>query len=470
MDAEKRARRQSLRVLISESIMVIAVIATVSVLAFVVSGYWVGSGFTIERQGLAQIYSSPTGADVEIDGETSSWLQRTNTSKTLSAGEHTITLSKEGYDTWSRTITINEGLLYRLHYPRLFLKNRTEESALASSANFAAISPDRNTILLINNTTTWQTFNLDSDSATPQPLKLAEILPFSSVATGASGGLFSGEIKDAKWASDNEHVLLKIEDNGAVNWLVLNIKNPSSSVNITKAFNADFSEVEILDSSANNLLVVLNQNLHRIDVGAKQISAILVEKILSFDYHNQNLVFIAEKVTADSEEPYYVGLNQLGSSEIKTLAALSNSAKIITMKFYDDEYIGILDGASFSLYLKRDFGKKAEFSLTFAPEELKVGENGEFVIMNAGGHIATLDMEAMDVSEWSIEADNFDWLDGSMLYAVKDGILNVYDFNGLNHRTLSSNVSAHFPVTITSDKYLYYFRDGTLIREWLIER
>ena len=68
MDAEKRARRQSRRVIISEILMVLTVIATVSILAFVVSGYWVGSDFKIERQGLLQVYSIPTGADVDVDG------------------------------------------------------------------------------------------------------------------------------------------------------------------------------------------------------------------------------------------------------------------------------------------------------------------------------------------------------------------------------------------------------------------
>ena len=76
----------------------------------------------------------------------------------------------------------------------------------------------------------------------------------------------------------------------------------------------------------------------------------------------------------------------------------------------------------------------------------------------------------MSLTEWSTGTDSFNWLDNSMIYAVKDGNLEVYDFNGLNHRTLASNVSAHFPITITSDKYLYYFRDGSLIREYLIEK
>ena len=122
MDFDKIKRRQSLKVIISEAIMVLAVIITVIVLAFVVSGYWLNSDFKIERQGLLQISSFPTGADVEIDGSVS-WLQKTNTSKVLSSGEHTVALSKENYDSWSKTINISEGLLYRINYPRLFLKN-----------------------------------------------------------------------------------------------------------------------------------------------------------------------------------------------------------------------------------------------------------------------------------------------------------------------------------------------------------
>ena len=126
MDLEERARRQNRRVIISEIIMVVAVIVTAGILALVVSGYWLNADFEVERQGMLQISSVPTGANVEVDGE-SSWLQRTNTSKVVASGEHTIVLTKDGYDSWSKTVNVNEGLLYRLHYPRLFLLDRTAE-------------------------------------------------------------------------------------------------------------------------------------------------------------------------------------------------------------------------------------------------------------------------------------------------------------------------------------------------------
>lgn len=468
MDIEKRARRQSRRIIISEVLMVLTVIVTVLILAFVVSGYWVGSDFKIERQGLLQIYSTPTGADIEVDGNPSSWLQRTNTSKTLAAGKHTIKLTKEKYDSWSREINITEGLLYRLHYPRLFLLNRAEESAYESSANLATVSPDRNSMLLMNNTTSWELINLDTDNIKPTKLDLSEILPFSSRAGGATVGLFTGTILDTEWAADNEHLLLKISQDNVANWLLLNVKNPTNSINLSKEFNADFTKIKILDQSANNLAVILNGNLHRIDTGAKQISAVLLSQVESFDFYEQNIVFVSKDPETGK---YYVALNKLGSDETAKLKEdLDTPVRVIITKFYDDEYIGLVNENSITLYLKKDFVEKNKFDLSFNPENIKVGASGEAIVMSSGGHIATLDMEAQELYEWNTDTNTFGWLDSSMIYAVKNGVLNVYDFNGLNHRELSKNVSSHFPITITSDKYLYYFRDGSLVREYLYEK
>ena len=323
-------------------------------------------------------------------------------------------------------------------------------------------------MLLANNTTSWQLLNLDTDNIKPVDLDLSKVLPFTSRADNASVGLFSGTIKAAEWASDNEHVLLTLVQEGAINWVLINVKNPTNSINLTKDFNADFSEIKILDQSASNLLVVLSGNLHRIDVPSKQISAVILPKVRDFDFYEQTIVFSAKDAETSK---YYIGLSRLGSNEVKRLEDNLETAKeVLITKFYDDEYIGVISDNDIVLHTKNDYETKATYNISFKPEKNKVGSSGEAIIMYTGGSIATVDMEASNMFEWSTGTDQFGWLDGSMVYAVKDGILNVYDFNGLNHRTLSTNVSSHFPVTITADKYLYYFRDGSLIREYLYEK
>lgn len=126
MDYEQKQKRQKIRVIISECFMVAAVIGLVAVLLMIVSGYWVSLDFEVERQGMVAVSSVPTGADVIIDGETA-WFQRTNTSKMVKSGAHTIVLKKDGYDTWSKDIEVGDGLMYRLRYPRLFPVNRKFE-------------------------------------------------------------------------------------------------------------------------------------------------------------------------------------------------------------------------------------------------------------------------------------------------------------------------------------------------------
>ena len=479
MTPEQRARWHSRRVIISEILMVIAVIATVSVLALVVSGYWLNSDFEVERQGLLQVSSIPTGANVEIDG-TSSWLQRTNTSKVLSTGTHTVKLTRDGYDSWSKTINIKEGLLYRIHYPRLFLKERTKEELFSTAGTtFASISPDRRTLLLINNTTEWKLVNLDSDKPTSKPLNIANIFSSVSLAPEAKTGLFSGQILDADWDHNSEHILLKVGTESGVEWVLLNVGQPASSINITREFAASFADVQILDNSASNLLAIRDGNLHKIDVGGRQISAIIAEKVHSFDHFENQIVFVGQitdysklnipegddDFKTSPDDAYYIGFTKVGSGEISTLATLSSPALITISKFYDDEYISILQNSQLTVYEKESFKEHFKSDISFTPSNIKIGHDGEFIFMNEGTSIASFDMEAGATTEWVIDSANNGWLDDDMLYSVNEGELAVYDFDGLNKRVLASNASSHYPVAITNDKWLYYFSDDMLARE-----
>ena len=460
MDLDKKKKKQSLKVIISEAIMVLAVIATVTVLAFIVSGYWINSDFEVERQGMLQISSVPTGANVNIDGEESSWLQRTNTSKVLPVGEHTVTLTKDDYDSWSKTINIKEGLLYRLHYPRLFLNDRTPEKILDLSGTTAAtMSSDREAMVLINNTTKWAYLKLNSDKPESKPLDIAKYFSSVSLTEDASAGLFTGEILDVNWDYDDAHILFEVKSGDAIEWVLIDVNNPEKSINLTKEFGFNFNDIEIIDNSASTLLAIQNGNLHKIDVPSRQISASLVKDVLNFDHFNSEVVFVAKEA-----DTYYVGFFKIGDKPTE-LTTLEQPAKVVISRFYDEKYITILQDTKVNVYKKDDFIEFANYELTFAPEEIEVGHDGEFITMNTGARIATLDMEAGLVREWDVDSEHFDWLDNDMIYAVNSGELIVYDFDGFNRRTLAKNVSAHFPTGITDNKWLYYISDDNLMRE-----
>ena len=201
MDFEEIKRRQNLKVIISESIMVLTVIVTVIILALLVSGYWINENFEVERQGMLQVTAHPSGVKVLIDDE-DPWTPRLNNPKVLPAGEHTITLAKDGYDTWSKDVTISEGLLYRIHYPRLFPDIRESEVIYDAAGTTAAIvSSDRRKLLLYRgdlatldtsifsepadnapapavNLAEWTLINLDSNTPQPQSVDLRALYDF----------------------------------------------------------------------------------------------------------------------------------------------------------------------------------------------------------------------------------------------------------------------------------------------------
>lgn len=366
MDFEKAKKRQNLKVIISEIIMFMVVVMTVIVLAFVVSGYWINEKFEVERQGMLQIASLPTGADVIIDDE-SSWLQKTNTSKVLPVGDHVVTLTKEGYDTWSKTVSISEGLLHRVHYPRLF------------------------------------------------PLERHKSTVYDAVGTSK---VFVSD--------NNEKILLYSGDPTAIDTDMYSSGNPPASADLS----AELPSWKLLELKSRT-------------VEPKPVTLRTLYDFFKTPDSNPR----------DSVEDYDLQDNLLGSEEL------------LFAHFYDDQYLIVLDGSLLTIYKRGEQDPVLSQELSFVPEESRMGGEDEFVVFSNGPHLATLDMELMAVKEWAVESDHPAWLDSSMLYVVADGELIVYDYDGLNRRSIAKGVSERFPVIIVGDEWLYYFSDDNLMRE-----
>ena len=458
MDPEKEKRQQTLKVLFAETLMVLTAITLVVVLVLIVSGYWIDENFEVARSGMLQVSSSPTGATVKIDEDVLS--QRTNTSRVIPTGTHVVTLQKDGYDSWSKEISIKEGLLYQLRYPRLFLEEReVEKTPLDFVATKASISPKRDQMLLMNTTSKWALINLDDTRGELKSLDLTKLLP--------SG--YAGEILSAEWSRDEKRILIGMRfEPDKTSWLLIDLTDILRSVDLSSEFGVGFSRVVFANDSGDSLLALRNQNLQQINLNNKSISAILVEKVSQYYQYGDNVIFVAE----DEADQGYVGRIRLNKSDVETMLKLDNlNAKAFFGKFYDNEYLMVVSGNKASVYLKDDYEKAVyTYELSFEPSVAKLGGFGEYLLMNNDIKMATLDMESETLREWEIESPNFGWLDDNMIYIVNNNELIVYDFDGLNRRTIAQNVSGSFPATITSDKWLYYISDNNLVREWLVRK
>jgi hypothetical protein len=141
-------RDVNLRVILINSFMTLMVVAIAGVMLLATMGYGidVGEEVRIERVGMLRIRSSPSRADIYIDGEKTSY--RTDFTRTMSEGDYEVELKKEGYMGWKRKIKITAGMLQSFEYPRLFPVKMEPEAVAEYTAAEIVVSKDRRRLLV----------------------------------------------------------------------------------------------------------------------------------------------------------------------------------------------------------------------------------------------------------------------------------------------------------------------------------
>lgn len=480
MDVEQIKKRQTIKVFITETIMVFSIIGLVIFLMMIASGYWISQDFRVERQGLLQYASIPSGADVSIDGE-SGWMQKTNNSKMVSAGEHVVTISKEGYDSWTKKVNIEEGLLYRVVYPRLFLQDRTTEKVKEiGNVRYATASPSGERVLILEDDATLKVAMIDSDEFKIDDVKISNLY---------DGAYSFNEILGSNWSGNNEKVLIKVKVSVKGNaeqdeWVLIDVKNPEKSVRISKTFDLDIADIKFMDDSADNLLIlgysgVFEKQLRKINLSSQSISAVLASNVHSMNVFGDDILFIYDRPPYQNISTSQAAIYSNG--EIKNITDIENLSTAFVQKseFYGKQYLNIVDNNKVRLYSEKEsetmsdidgFTQELEGEISFYPKEFKIEKNGDFLFMKNGTKIAVLDMESEKINEYEIESEKYGWFDGHMIYTIDDaGTLIVYDYDGLNRRELAKNVSREFGAVISA-RWLYYVSDGYLMRENLLPR
>lgn len=492
MDEDERKRRkirQTIKVAIAELAMVLSVIAIVAVAMLLSMGFSVTSNGDIEQTGLVQIHSIPTGATVEVDG--GKLFARTNLSRTLADGDHEVVITKDGYDSWSKIIRLRSGVLMRLYYPRLFPTDRTAEAvkALGDELEFYTTSDDRTSILYAEkSSTTWRFINIKSDEPKYSTLDLSEILP------GVVDGKFVGRVVELKWTSTSDYVLARIAYDSQSDWVMVNMKDVKSSVNLTKTFGLDFTQIELIDGTAGQLYALENHQLRKINTADQAISRVLLNNVFSFAVNERNVVYVAEHKNVDGELEKVIGVYKDGEKGGTVVATAKNNAAVMVAlsKFYGDDFISYSINNEFTaLYGNLPSYKEngdedvalnvlvENVKLSSTPDQIDVSaEENQFVVMRSGTQFMVVDLDDGRLYEYESPSRELHWIDEAMMYAVDSNALKVWDYDGLNQRTIvdmskdEKKALGNYEVVIThNNKWLYYLlqtQDGLVLTRELV--
>ena len=138
MHHQASKRRKLLKLIAVYIVMIFVIFVTVITVVYFVLGYRfdVDKG-RLEQYSFMQFGSSPAGASVVIDGiELSS---KTPNKSSVKAGKHSVTMKRDGYNDWNKTIDLKAGTLTWLSYA-LFVPKKLNIESVATMESLSQTS------------------------------------------------------------------------------------------------------------------------------------------------------------------------------------------------------------------------------------------------------------------------------------------------------------------------------------------
>lgn len=456
MDLEKQKRNQIVRVVLTEILMVLAIIPIVIFLTLMAMGYRLGEDLSLEQSGLVQVNSLPNGATVKIDGENKF---RTDASRMLAGGEHTLEISKDGFDSWSKKIEVTPGFLLRVRYPRLFRLERKAESVLElGSLRLFSAAPSRTRLLYqAEDVTKLQLVNIRNDDIKINTIDLSGVLPLSE--TGES----LGTIGKIKWSWNSDAALMELNYADGADWLLVDMRENVPSRNLSRDFGLAITDVQFAGDSIERLYVLENGNLREVNLNNNGITKVLLANVEEFNAEQTVVGYIGK-----TAEKRTVGVYHNGADDGITIAELEPGleAHVATSEYYGEKYLSYTVGSKLMIYEGESFPaddsevKRMRLVISADLEadlngQIIVSRTGEVILTRNDSRVVAVDLETNKYSEYDASAA-IRFIDDYLLYGVTDGELLVWDFDGLNKRSLARGVADFGAVIAANNKWLYY--------------
>lgn len=467
--------------------ILLSVVATLSVIIIVTAtilfmmGYRLdGGNGRLEQGALLQFDSNPNGASVSIDGVDSGI--KTAGKQTVVAGTHTITMKRNGYEDWSRTLGLTAGTLTWLDYIRLVPKERTPEViASYASMNGALFSPDLKWgVLQVKAATpTFRVLDLRSQTVKANDISIAPELYTDATAEGVDH-----TFSMVRWNVDSRYVLVKHSYKEAHEWLLLDTQDVTKTVNITRLLSVDFSDLQFASKNGTTLYGLSSDGVVRkVDLPAGTISRALLTKVKSFSVYDSSVI---SYIGLSNTEPavQVAGIYRDGDDAGRVLKNASDATTplfIASTRYFGDDYVAIGFDKNVTIFKgsipsasaqdASSLKQFAAFSTNNSLTNLTFSPKGDYVLAQAGTLYTSYELEHKRAASGALAASSvttptLEWLDGSHLMTRDAGSLVMRDFDGTNAHTMMP-VDGAFGVTLSQNgKYLYGVNqktDGTFV-------
>lgn len=466
----KTRRRAELTLIYS--VMAVAVIALVSILILVMQGYRYNKfDGKIEQGGLLQYDSQPNGGVVSIDG--TRLANQTPNKITATAGDHTVTMTKEGYIDWKKDVTVKAGGILWLNYTRFIPKNKTTQPIVDFSALHAVkISRDKKFAVLKESPDTPDLTLVGLDTETPK--KEMILLDPDMLEKPIDPATVAFEL--GEWDRDNRYVFVKYIYDGKSQWLVVDTREKKIVNNVTRELGVEATSLQFAYGSNRQIFVLTSAHeLRRINLDDKSITGPLVANVEEFEQYKDVALTYTTLRDAESAKRS-VGYLTLGAKTPRVVRSYtddgSSPLRMRIGRYYNEPYVAISYGNSLEIMKGAlpSSGDSATLTLSpvatmaiagtinhlgFSPDE------NRHVYAQNNDRIVTYDLELNTTSTTSFASPQTQpvrWVDRYHFINNDSARVMLYEFDGRNAVEMNARSIAGMPADFSpNNKYFYLF-------------
>lgn len=459
-------RRIILSIIATLAVVIIAAVAILFML-----GYRLDSiNGRLEQGALLQFDSSPTSADVYVDGSLVG--TRTATKQTVIAGTHSVRMTKAGYQDWNRTVNLAAGTLTWLDYTLLVPKERPVKTVTTYQTLVGlTVSPDSKWVLAQEQVDlpTFQLVDIRSEEVKSSTLNL----PTTSYSeAGVEGVVHSFSV--VSWDSGSRYVLIKHLYRDQTEWLVVDTQNVASTTNVTQLLSVSFKDLQFAGTSGRELYGLTTDGaIRKIDLSAATLSRAFVSHVDSFSTYDNTLLSYVGVDPSDATKRV-VGVYRDGDEAPHILRSVTSSdvvLKIATSRYFSDDYVAIAEGntvtilkGSYPTSSSQDNSSLAPFAtleLAGSISALSFSPKGDYVLAQSGETFKSYEIEHIREDVGTIPtvagkaASTLKWLDIAHLWNDDNGTLTMRDFNGINTYPIMT-VEPGFSASLSQNGRFFY--------------
>lgn len=462
-------RKQLIQRTATYALMSVSVIGLVTVLVLIMLGYQFNrNDGKIEQGGLVQFDSKPAGGTVAIDG--ASFGSRTPSKTTLTSGQHFISMQRNGYRTWQKSIDVVAGSVLWLNYTR-FIPNDLTPAAVSNFGTLTSTSPSPdNKWMALKDTP--DTADVKLANVTGDDVKLTTLtLPIDSYTAPSEGQTQTFTLGD--WDEDSRYVLVSHTYDGTKQeWLVVDTNDVANTKNITKLFGVSPTKLVFSENDSRILFALVGSNVQRINIPGNVISDPLLTNVAEFASYDHMLGYITlpDPTTKERTAGYLTDGATKGRA-LRTFSDDATTALHMTLsKYFGDTYISVVHGEQMEILmgdLPHSDSKEAPSleAVTSVPipagtQYLSSKTEGRFIIAQQGATYVVYDLELKKMTKTTLRgttpvATELKWIDGYTAWTDQDARLRLYEFDGANQQDIMA-VAPGFDALVTpNNKYLY---------------